>query len=407
MMMAGRDTRTRWQGVFARHQLNCAHSIDPNRKCDCKPRYYGKAYNRKTRKHQLTGRFSKAIEARNARNDLIAAIDGADTELVAELTFEEATASLVKGVRSGVVLNKHGRPYRAKAIVNLESSLRRIPDDLQSRRLAGITRGDIQRMVDQFHQEGLSSSRIRSIVNSTRTLYRWAKERDFATTDPAAEIRLPANDSKSRDRVATPTEFGELLAVLEPEDQVPFAIATYTGARADEIRHLDWQDLDLRRGAMRITDGKSRAAIRTVPIVKPLVALLLVENLRQGRPEEGRVCRPKRSSKSGMLAMGTVLKKAYEIWRVQNLTPINFHECRHTCATWLDHAGVSPKVVSVWMGHKAPKAQPDAAPLTLRTYTHVLSGQMEKAREQLDTFITDHINAEKEQRRTMNDGRNH
>jgi hypothetical protein len=43
---------------------------------------------------------------------------------------------------------------------------------------------------------------------------------------------------------------------------------------------------------------------------------------------------------------------------------IGLQDSRHT-ATWLDHARVSPKVASVFMGHKAPKRQPDAAPITL------------------------------------------
>ncbi len=39
------------------------------------------------------------------------------------------------------------------------------------------------------------------------------------------------------------------------------------------------------------------------------------------------------------------------------------------------------------MGHKAPKRQPDAAPITLRRYTHVLPGELERARDQLQSFL--------------------
>jgi hypothetical protein len=41
------------------------------------------------------------------------------------------------------------------------------------------------------------------------------------------------------------------------------------------------------------------------------------------------------------------------------------------------------------MGHKAPRAQPDAAPITLRRYTHVLPGELERARDQLDSFLSE------------------
>ena len=39
------------------------------------------------------------------------------------------------------------------------------------------------------------------------------------------------------------------------------------------------------------------------------------------------------------------------------------------------------------MGHKAPKRQIDAAPITLRRYTHILPGELERARDQLQTFL--------------------
>jgi hypothetical protein len=41
------------------------------------------------------------------------------------------------------------------------------------------------------------------------------------------------------------------------------------------------------------------------------------------------------------------------------------------------------------MGHKDPKRQPDAAPITLRRYTHVLPGELERARDQLDAFLAE------------------
>jgi hypothetical protein len=60
-----------------------------------------------------------------------------------------------------------------------------------------------------------------------------------------------------------------------------------------------------------------------------------------------------------------------------------------TAATWLDHAGVSPKVASEIMGHKTPEYQPGAASITLRRYTHTLPGELERARDLLDHFLAD------------------
>ncbi|MEK6251258.1 MAG: hypothetical protein AABM43_04820 [Actinomycetota bacterium] len=69
------------------------------------------------------------------------------------------------------------------------------------------------------------------------------------------------------------------------------------------------------------------------------------------------------------------------------MEPIGLHEARHTAATWLDHAGVTPKVASQLMGHRTPENQPGAAPITLRRYTHTLPGELERARDLLDAFL--------------------
>jgi integrase len=76
------------------------------------------------------------------------------------------------------------------------------------------------------------------------------------------------------------------------------------------------------------------------------------------------------------------------------LEPIGLHECRHTAATWLDAAGVSPKVASVLMGHAIPEAQAGAAPITLARYTRTLPDAMEHARDQLDAFIAEAVAGE-------------
>jgi hypothetical protein len=50
------------------------------------------------------------------------------------------------------------------------------------------------------------------------------------------------------------------------------------------------------------------------------------------------------------------------------------------------------------MGHKTPKlrAHPDAAPITLRRYTHVLEGELERACRQLEAFLDEREAEEQE-----------
>ena len=95
-----------------------------------------------------------------------------------------------------------------------------------------------------------------------------------------------------------------------------------------------------------------------------------------------------------MLDLGYIQERVHREWRQQGLVPIGLHESRHTAATWLDHAGVSPKVASTLMGHKTPEYQPGAASITLRRYTHTLPGELERARDLLDAFLAERTTAE-------------
>jgi integrase len=136
---------------------------------------------------------------------------------------------------------------------------------------------------------------------------------------------------------------------------------------------------------------KSEAARRIVPLVKSLRRRLHAEWVRQGEPSTGKVCPPRAASRSGLLSLNQLSKNVARKWTDVDLRPIGLQDSRHTAATWLDHAGVAPKVSSVFMGHKAPRRNlhPEAAPITLRRYTHVLPGELERARDQLDVFLVE------------------
>jgi integrase len=311
------------------------------------------------------------------------------------ICLREAHDRFIADCRAGVALNKRGRPYKATAILDLDSSLKRLPSQVRLASLDALSRGEIQGAVDDFRREGLSSSRIAAIVNALRSLYRWAISREMVLENPASLIQLPACDSKERDRVARPGEFAHLIGRLAREDALPFALAAYGTARSQEIRALDWPQVDLSHDVLLLADDdvarKSEMARRVVPIARPLRKRLEEEWVRQGRPTEGRVCPPRKRSHSGMVSLNQLQKRIFRFWRDLGLMPIGLQDSRHTAATWLDHAGVTPKVASVFMGHKAPgrHLHPAAAPITLRRYTHVLPGELERARDQLDAFLVE------------------
>jgi integrase len=400
-MKYGRDTRTRWEGVYARHAVGCPVEGLPrnptltqiSRACKCDPSYWGKAYDRANNKPVKTKMYPTPSAARHARKALLALVEKGGVPREAPVRFRDAHTRFIDAAKEGRTLNKKGKRYQETAWENIDECLRiHLKPKLGPKRLVDVRQRDLQQIVDDLTPK-LSGSRVRSVINAFRSLYTWAKQHELVTQDPSAEIRLPAMNATARDRIATPAEFALLLAALEVEDALPYALAAYAWGRRSQIQRVFWEDSDLQLaviewGVQEWGARKSDAAHHAVPVVKPLLLLLKQAWLKQGRPVGKRlICPPLHASKTGLLSTGGLATRAEKAWAEAKLRPIGLQECRHTAASWLDAAGVSPKTASVLMSHSTPDRQPGAAPITLARYTHLMPDALETARKQVDEWL--------------------
>ena len=225
---------TKRPGVYIAHQTKCPATADPAARCRCKPSYRGR------RRHPVTGKpiWQKATKDRAEVLTWLA-----DAELAAELAETEphARASLdvlgdewLDGVESGVIGRRRGKgkPYSETTIANYRRSWQHVLRPEFGPMVAEeISEVEWQMWVDQFSREGLSRSRIANHVAVASSIYTWAlsPSRRFVTRNPLRMVELPPNDEKPRLRVALVPEAEQLLAALEPEDRVPYALACYAG----------------------------------------------------------------------------------------------------------------------------------------------------------------------------------
>lgn len=318
----------------------------------------------------------------------------------------KAIEAFLAAAEAGSALNKHGRRYKPSAIRDLRGALENhVEPMLGMTRLGDVHRADVQNIVD-LHTAERSGSRVRTVVNAIHSLYSWAQLRELVNHDPASHVRLPAMNATPRDRVGTVPEINVLLGALEPADALPYALAVYATARRAEIRHARVEDLDLELGVIYLgaddRGRKSRAAKRAVPIVKPLATILRRELMRRGRPDGKALLCPGHKpggKNSGMLSFEALQVRADSVWEpkekdgkptgVKVGDRITAHECRHTCASWLDAAGLRPVVVSALMGHSTPAYQDGAARITQERYTHVLPGELLDAKTQFERWLND------------------
>lgn len=203
--------------------------------------------------------------------------------------------------------------------------------------------------------------------------------------DPTAGLRLPAVRGR-RDRVASPVEASTLLAALLDRDRSVWATALYAGLRRGELQGLRWSDVDLPAGTFRVEvshdaqagpiDPKSRAAVRTVPIIPRLREHLVAHRLRTGG--QGLVFP---TSTGRAFDPPTLSERADRAGSAAGLNRITLHECRHTYASLMIAAGVNAKALATLMGHAS-------ITITLDRYGHLLPGSEQEAGELLDAFLS-------------------
>ena len=209
-------------------------------------------------------------------------------------------------------------------------------------------------------REGLSSSRIRAIVNAARSLYKWAIAREKAALNPTEDIRLPAPGSEERDRIATPGEFAVLLKRPHP--------AGFTSLGARRVRHREAPGdpgSRMARGGFRARRHAARRRRRRTQVglgtparslVKPLRRRFYDEWARQGEPKAGKVCPPRAESKSGLLSLNQLSKNVAEKWINADLRPIDLQDSPRPGSTTL----ASPRKSRLFHGSQGTAPPPSS-----------------------------------------------
>ena len=162
--------------------------------------------------------------------------------------LRDAKARFIAAAKEGRALNKHGRRYKQSAWEDIDECLaKHVIPTLGPRRLTDVRRSDVQRLVDDLTPK-MSGSRVRSIVNAIRSLYRWAQDRELVAHDPAARVRLRRWPPLLVTAWPRPRNFRRCSAALEIDDALPYALAGYGMGRRAQIQRLRWRDVDLRVG---------------------------------------------------------------------------------------------------------------------------------------------------------------
>lgn len=126
----------------------------------------------------------------------------------------------------------------------------------------------------------------RTRINHRRnigTLFNYAKEQGYITASPVPKEIKSRKDSRINVQVYTVEEMAAFLTAAWPEVLVPLAITAFSGARAEETKRLQWEQIHLDEEYIEIPDQIAKTGVRRLlPVSANLKAWLIAHQQRTG-----------------------------------------------------------------------------------------------------------------------------
>ncbi len=373
-------------GIEARHARGCTSRSGS--RCNCTPTWQANVWDNRAQK-RIRKTFSTRSGAKRWRQDALVAVRQGTLQAARRATVREVAGEWVADARRGVITNRSGDRYKPSALRAYDQALSlRVLPVLGDRQFSQITRGELQRFVDELVASGLAPSTVSCSLLPLRAMYKRALSLDELSVNPTVGLSLPAVRGR-RDKIVAPAQAAALVHALpDAHDRALWGTALYAGLRRGELLALRWEDVDIAAGQIRverswdISEGhavapKSREGRRTVPIAGGLRTLLAAHRLASSRAT-GHVFG---TTGSGVAAIRHVTKRADDAWSAAALERITLHEARHTYASLMIAAGVNAKALSSYMGHANIS-------ITLDRYGHLMPGNEAEAASLLDAYLS-------------------
>jgi integrase len=216
--------------------------------------------------------------------------------------------------------------------------------------------------IEQFKQHRREAKVKPSTINRdlrflSQILKQAQRERCLARS-PFDLTKFFLNESRDRRKphILTFEEQEKLLAVASPRLRVFTVLGVETGMRTGEMLSLRWEDIDFLNGVIQVGRSKSQAGIRAVPVSATCRTELLRWRNLIGPTFSERVFpnfdnRRHRLQNGGRKAWAKALKKA-------GLPFFPSYYLRHSFASRLTTAGVSPLTIAQMLGHSSTQIVP-------------------------------------------------
>jgi integrase len=314
-------------------------------------------FGRKTRKLTLGSYpgigLAKARAA--AARAKVAIADGNDP--ASERKAQRATARAARRQSSDVVervigdfISLYARP-QTRDWRETERLLRQFANAWKGRRLAGIGKPDIHRVLDGIVARGAPVGANRAF-SQLRKMCKWAVSRGIISASPCEGVDRPSAE-KSRDRVL---DTDELRLVWRAADDLGFPfgpivkLLVLTGQRRSEVGGMEWREIDFDRAIWTIPAARAKNKRQHVLPLSPQ-ALAIIKGLPRFHGSRF-VFSPGKTAPSGFSRAKQRADRI--IARLNGGEPISswiIHDVRRSFASGMAGLGVNIPIVERCLNH--------------------------------------------------------
>ncbi len=242
-----------------------------------------------------------------------------------------------------------------------------------------------RRIRTEIYGQGLSDRMVRACHTLCRKCLDKSVEENLIRTNPAIDCKLPPKKYNEM-KVLTREEMQRFIIQAKYDGFLElFILELATGMRRGEILGLQWDDLNMKTGVLKISrqvvllngkihisEPKTKTSIRTIILPKDIIKILKeykkTVDSKWLFPSPVKEDMPRNPSAVRKI-LDRTLKKA-------GCKHIRFHDLRHTFATTALANGMDIKTLSAIIGHNSSET-------TLNIYTHITDEMQQTAAKKI------------------------
>lgn len=290
---------------------------------------------------------------------------------------------------------RNGRPWSAVHARDRRRYLKNWVKDLGLKELSDMSGilPKVEKVVRVKLGDGAAGKTISNFLEALRSFCTWAKTRKYIADDPLVGLSKIDKTPQSRRRLFTVEEISLLLAAAPPDRRLLYEVALKSGLRANELRSLTIDHLDVGRGGLILeAEWTKNRKTGFQPLPRDLVERL-EEYATNGRAEEAYADRFARGNheptwpdnallyvpKNTAISLDRDLKAA-GVEKITSAGKLDFHAFRVAFINMVINSGADVKTAQTLARHST-------AEMTMNVYGRAQEERLANAVEEMNKTL--------------------